>query len=898
MADDETANPDSPEQQADTEDRGTPSLQEIIAKQKAKLRQKLAKHTEEDEAGAASDGSAEPAAGDATGPPAPGEAQPAGSEAPAEAEAEGLAADQPQPGEGQDSVEEGKPGQEGEAETPEQDGADDAGTKHAKESGRGPQAAAVAKRAPAPRATPRRFSALQVALLMNTVLIALVVGSMFGLLPLGRGQATREIVVSPPPAPQPPSPGRTQEDPTLPTTTGMSTSIQAAEQALANKRYDQALERFRLLLAAARTNDDDVLIRDFLRLRIAQCLRYLGRAKQARTVYEPGTGSISPIVAAVANYHLALMDESQGLYLLARMRGYRAIAALHALKGSPPLGVDCEFLIARALTRKVKRFHQAEDFIPWPQRSETDPFVGLNQQELSDLLAAGALRRKVSALDAQVQIERVRGTQAVPHWAVRCTRAPLEEVIHQFASAESADVQWMGVSPPVRLRTVSLRLPSISSRRLNEVACGMAGLIARFTLQKVQIHDPHSYTVMSKQRDLLAREAESMWRGFFLRAPNDARVAVGRFALAGLGELSGNVANALREYQLVSRRFKREDVAPRALVRCARIRYEKLRDYRGARQDLLDLLNIWPEYGKSAEVSLILGRTCLEAGLLDEALKVFCRLYHLNLTAASRKQACLGAGDCFQRKGDFKEASRWLVRYIGLAGRSNNEELAQAYLLLGRSQAALGETAQAAVAFQRALARFPTARQYVAAALGLTRACLDRKDYLSAAGALERLRQRHLRPREMQEYLLLTARALREMGLPGKAQLMLADGAKRAAITDPQIRAEILVELARCCLDSGDLAEARKWLLEAVARLKPGNRAWEARLELADVCLRLGSAAEAVAVARVLSQARCPAWVRQRATEILVAGYVMQQNFQGAAGVLSGVAMTPKGAAR
>ena len=396
---------------------------------------------------------------------------------------------------------------------------------------------------------------------------------------------------------------------------------------------------------------------------------------------------------------------------------------------------------------------------------------------------------------------------------------------------------------------------------------------------------------------LSPQRAAPRWRGLRRADPGALVFLRGCDADAGLRELAGDAANALREYQLVSRRFKRDDVAPRALVRCARIRFEKLRDYRGARQDLLDLLNLWPEYGKSAEVNLILGRTCLEAGLLDRALQVFGRLYHLNLTADSQRKACLGAGESLYRKGDFQEAARWLTRYVKLTGRSGREDLARAYLLLGRSEAALGQADRAAAAFQNAVAWYSTDRQRAAAALGLAEAHLDRKDHLSAVGVLDSMDSKRLRPKELQEYLLLMARTYREMGLGARAQMILAEGNKLAVIDDPEVRGAILVELARCYAETGNLAEARKWLLEAVARLKPGKLASEAGLQLADVCLKLRNAEQAVAVARELAGARNPAGVRQRATEILVAAYAMQQNYEAAADALSAVAKD-KGALR
>ena len=728
----------------------------------------------------------------------------------------------------------------------------------------------------------KRVSLLHVIMALNTALVAVVVGSIFGLLPGGLGRMTAPPEVSANMVPQPSK--RSPEDPVGPEGVGPEVSDQAAESALAANDYGQAAQKYRRLLATSKSRGGDALLADFYRLRIGQCLEQLGEVKDARLLYQKVSRSQSPIVAAVASDALAGMDEVGGQYLLGRMRAYRAIAALRAVGGDSPLELDCDYLIGRALTRKVRSFHQAEDIIPWPQDKRLDPFTGLDQRKLGRLLRQGSVSWSVAGLGEKIQMSETPDAEGGRKWNVTCLRASVEEVIHQLASREKGDVKWVGVNPQARSRTISLNVRAMGARRLNEVICGMGGLIARFTMTGLEIHDPHSMTVMSKQRDLLAREAESVWRAFFLRGQNDPRVVVGRFALAGLSELAGDPAGAMQGYQVISRRHRNSAVAPEALVRCARIRMEKLRDYRGARTDLYDLMNLWPEYDRSAEVNVLLGRVAMKAGLLEEAIKTFKRLYHMNLSAESRQEACLGAGDCYRLSKDYQKAAVWMARYINLAKtkKGRNEDTARAYLVLGRAEAMSDRPDEALRAFRLALGWGPTGGQYVSAVLGVGRAWLAKETPVSALSALKALKDRKLEPGERRDSLLLAARAYRQMHLPEKAQMILAEGARRPDLADKQIRGQILVELSRCCVDTGDLKDARKWLLEALPRLEAGKANWEATIELAEICLKLGNPKQGVSLARELMKSPCDKAIRQRAMDILVRGHVSQQDYQGA----------------
>jgi len=656
-----------------------------------------------------------------------------------------------------------------------------------------------------------------------------------------------------------------------------------AEKLLFAGQYRQALAGYRRLLTDTESIPGNELLSDLLRLRSAQCLAHIGRTREAQQAYLRAAASKSPVVRAVANYYLAAGDVLGGQFLHGRMRAYMAIAAITKLDVPLSLEADCDFLIARAMTQKILSQGQVDGAVQWGGIETTDPFVGLGESDLRRLLREGIEARNQAVLGPEVK--RVDSRAGGRQYNVTAEKASIDKLLASLAEQAGVDLKWEAVSPAARRRTISLDCAGISDQRLAEVACGAVGLLARFTGQEIVVHDPQQYEILSRRQALLAREAASAWRRMFLRSPDDSRAGLGHFALAALEESSGQMADAMRDYQLVAERFRKQDVAPAAMLRLARMKIA-LRDYSGARLDLLSLLDRYPDYVSSEKVYLYLGDATRKAGLLDDAIRVFRKLYYLNPTRQCQYLASLGAARCYQQKGDPDETKKWATRYIGLVD-PGNEGLAEAYMLIGSSEASLDNFAEAAKSFKLALRSRPSADLRADASLALADAEAQSEHFVEAITVLQRMRDGQASPQQRYRYLLKLAKIYRMIGLPGQGATVLRTGL--GTISDPQKQASLKVQLARCYADGGDLQLAANLLGKVLLEMDSGRGAQQAACYLAEIYLKLGKTGQAIDLATELLKSPGQPGIRARAQNVLGSARVAQHQYDQAAMAFSGL---------
>ena len=735
-----------------------------------------------------------------------------------------------------------------------------------------------------------------VVLLINTACLAAVGSGVFWLSSrqprttiISPGQAAADDVAQRVPAPVPATTpawaGAQRPEPAASAAPEASAvSWTATEKAFADHKHAEALAGFRRLLELVRPQLAEARLADYFGLRMAQCMMALGKSSDARERLESvASNSTSPRVRAAANYNLALLGAAQGSYLQARTHAYLALVSLEGLSKSLPLKTDCYFLIAKILTRKVLQTCGDDALIELPGADENAFFADLDEPALRTALQEGADRAGQVILQPQIhQVPSAEGAR----WDIACCQASLEDVLSQLASAAGADLQWSAVPAPVRLRPVTLSLSKASGQRICEIACGSVGLLGRFNGEQFAVHDIQNYASLKEQKDLLLEEAMSAWRRLFLRASGDARVAEGHLAVGALQECAGETVAAINEYKLTASQYDRHRVAPTALFRCAKVRID-LRDYAGAREDLLNLMYGYPNASKSQEVHLALGQATLNAGLLDEAVKAFTRLYNLELTPSSMWQASLGAGKCLYQKGDFEGAAKWLNRYVTLVKEPAASELAEAYLLLGRSENACGRTAQAARAFELSRS-VPGGSTRVEAGLELARIQIGRGLFSGAMTLLAATEKEELTPDQSGRLCLLSARAYRAMSLDENAVAALRKGL--AADAEGQTQCALNVELAQCLADAGELEKAHSLLTDTLGRMKAGPAAHAATCDLAEICLKLEKPQQAVTLCQELLKAELTRPEQAAAREILGRAHVQQKEYDKAAMALAGLA--------
>jgi len=742
---------------------------------------------------------------------------------------------------------------------------------------------------------PRRFKLTHGLLVANTLILALLVG--VALYPrLARNPAPTEMPAEEAKeaparmdkaitggqatsATKPPAPGKAEKAPVA--EKGLSWA--KAEEAFRNGDYVTALGLYADLQKLAETTPANRLVHDFFVLRAATCLQNLGKAGEAQESFLQVAESRSPILRAVADYHAALNHLARTEYLPARARAYQALAALGAVEKPTALDAACDFLLARAMTQKALSFSTGSPLTLRPLPGVEDPLDGLDEAALRRLLALGADQLSQATLGPQVKA--APADHGVRRWHVACAQAPVEEVCARLSAETGLNVRWENVDAAARQRPVTLYLPALAGERAAEVACGSVGLVARFTGDEAVVFDPQTFGSTAEQRDLLFREAISTWRRFFMRYPEDSRAAEAHFAVATLYGQTGDALNGMAEFRLVAQKYPKEPMAPLARLHCARLQIS-LRDYAGARDELLDLLNRYPNCTAIDEVYLRLARATMETGNLDEAAATFRKLYYLDLSEASRLGSAFGCGEAMVRKGQYEDAVVWLTRYLTQAKSPPPDEAAQANFLLAKSEAGLGHMPQVAAALQRALAAKPGKAQRLEMLMDLARAHFQLGQYVAALAALDRMGREDPPAAQSDEIALVRAEVLRAMGLPERATAILVSRLTKAS--SPAAQARMNRELACTYLETGDAERARQLLAEALPKMTPGPLAHETAVDLASACVKSNVPLQAIAVCQELLKSPCAEPVRKRALDVLGSAYAQQGDFERAALALSG----------
>ncbi len=653
------------------------------------------------------------------------------------------------------------------------------------------------------------------------------------------------------------------------------------------KDYDKAFNGYKTLMEYTPRHAEGQLLNDYFQLRMGQCLARSNKNTRAREELNAVTQSLSPVIRALAWYDLAKVDLVENRFLAARAKAYQSIAAISAMDRPLALEADCSFLIARVLTEKTRSFHTTNEKINWPADQIPDPFTGMDTLQIRKLLQEG-VGYWSPLFDPALTMEPMKDEAG--RWRVSCSQLTIEDLLNQFGGKTDKDIQWSGVKNQAMRRVVNFHFRSIPSQKVSEVAAGMIGLIGRFTLNEICVYDPADATSVSYQRNLLTRETVSAWRLFFLRYPTDVRVPDGRYALAMVDELSGEKIEAIHEYELLASRYKRADVAPKALLQAAKIKISMM-NFAKARQDLVDLLDLYPDFPGVDQVYLMLAGINETSGQYEEALRSYEYLYYRNLSSTSRQAACMGAGRCYDKLQKHADATKWFARYAALAKKPNPVDYVEAYFRMARSEVAQGNFDMAVQAYHRGLAGNPAPEVRVPALMELVNVHIHREDFVSAIGVLNHLRRETLTKEQQCQQAILNAEVLRSLGLMEKARSVLK--LQLSAAESAELRAMVGVELAQCHMDVEDYESAQQILTEVLPLLQDEKTLWLAEVLLADVCLKLDEPEQAIRIAKKVTDSTAPADLHRRAARILGEAYLMKKEFEKAALAFSGMKNTP-----
>ena len=667
------------------------------------------------------------------------------------------------------------------------------------------------------------------------------------------------------------------------------------------KDYKKAYAAYSQLREALPVSEE--LLRDFLQLKMALCAKNAADFEQSSRLLAIVSESRSPVVRVLANYHLSLLEIQRKRYLKARTRAYKAIALIKAVDFDNDWALsfecDCYFLAAECLTRQILSLGNTDADLPddlWGSpTASSDPFGSMSETELRQFLNSGS--EQLGKVRLSPKIQRLEYQSGLPRWSVTSNTAPIEELLAKFATSADLDINWAlekasrtdSAVETIRQRPVSLCLPAATPQQVVSIAAGCADLLAHLEenpgKRKIAIFDPTEYSSLSQHMSFLSQQAMSLWQEFVLTFYNNERLSNAHFVMGLLQSQIGLPTEAIAEYKLVANRFSMAPLAPFALLYSSRLK-AGLRDYHGAREDLKQLIEQYPDTEIYGQAYLCLAGATMEAGFNAEAAQLYQRVYNFGLSLESRTASSLGAARCFYEMESYQDAAKWLVRYINLAGKEEKNNLYSAYFLLGKTNLALEKYQQACDAFQYALSEQSSGEQYLKAITALVESQIEQEHFVEALDALQNVRSVALSREQSVEILLLKSRLFRLLGLVDTAITSLRDRAEY--VSDPKLYAKISFELAQCHISEGNLELACSILSEILGVIEPGLLAQRVALELADVCLKLGRSSQTISVCSQLLGSEVSAEIKQEALKILAEAYNQQKNYDKAALALSG----------
>lgn len=678
-------------------------------------------------------------------------------------------------------------------------------------------------------------------------------------------------------------------------------SLQVARNFVLQKEYDKAFATYDALRQALPAGEE--LLKDFLQLKMALCAKQVNDFEQASHLLAIACQSRSPAVRIVANYHLCLLEIQRKRFLRARNRAYNAIALIKAVDFDDDWALsfecDCSFLVAECLTRQILLLSSTDSDLStdlWGKpTASSDPFANLSETELRRFLNSGSEHLNKGLLDPEIQ--KLEDQQGLSRWSVASYGAPIEELLAKFAVGANIDIHWTSqgnsgtdsTEGPIRQRPVSVYLPAATLQQIVLTASGCAGLLADLEEEseqrQVRIYDPTEYSSLNQHISFLSRQAVSLWQKFVLTYYSDRRLGNAHFLMGLLYSQTELPIEAIAEYRLVANRFSQMSLAPFALLLSSKLK-ASLRDYPGAREDLKQLIEQYPDVEIYGKAYLRLADATAEAGFHDEAARLYQRVYNFGLSAESKTASSFGAARSLYETKEYEQAVKWLIRYIDLAGNDESNNLYSAYFLLGRSNLALEKYQDACDAFEYALEEQTSREQYVEAIASLVKSHIEQENFVEALDTLESVRTVALSEQQSVEMLLLKCRILRMLGLLDSAIVTLRDRAEY--ISDSQLHAKISFELAKCYIAQGNLESARSGLTEILGIVQPGPLARQIAMELADVCLKLERGEQAASVCLRLMESDVPEQQKQKVLNMLATAYNLQKNYDKATLALSG----------
>jgi tetratricopeptide (TPR) repeat protein len=617
-------------------------------------------------------------------------------------------------------------------------------------------------------------------------------------------------------------------------------SLQSAKLLVNQKAYYKACYIYDKLRLNVNGQDlKSQCLRDWLSLQMALCLQKTKEQELMGQHFTQALTSPSIVVRAMANYNLAFIQNHNHQFFEARSRAYQALALLKAFENYMPASMeaDCYFIAIESLTREILKMNNLGSELPGPTWADSmTPYElpVINQAQLADLLVVGLNRMNEAVMMPKVDHypDKKTGTQ----WSVTCLDAPLEQLFWQYASEADLMMSWESEVSEFRRNKTTVYLPYVDRQYLAEVISATSGLIWRYDGEKGTIYDPANYQDFDVFKDVLVQEAVARWQRFLLHYRNDSRISNAQYCLGQLFAIAKENATALGSYKLVSTQHSESEMAPYALLNASKIK-AGLKDYKGARDDLNELLIRYPNCKIVDQALLHLAETTMNSGLFEDAQEMYERAFRMNISRQAQQDASFGLGRCAFETGQYQLAAEWLSKALKMTPNEDDYRLGPACFMLGRSFIELGQFQQATGAFRVALGGTLANREYAQIVLELAEAECKQDNYLQALKFLESIPEERLNQEDSCLILMAKSKIFRSINLPDTSISILRR--RIEYIAEAHLRAKLTLELAHAYMLNGDLDIAQKEMNDAMYDLPVGYETQLGGYVLAEIAYRM-----------------------------------------------------------
>ncbi|MHC4551141.1 MAG: tetratricopeptide repeat protein [Planctomycetota bacterium] len=674
---------------------------------------------------------------------------------------------------------------------------------------------------------------------------------------------------------------------------GGSVSLQSADDAFFSGQFVAAGLSYKKLIGKVSANlKDDILI-DFLRLRMALCLKETDGPDKALGQLKVAANSYSPTIRMMAHFYSAQIEMERQQYLAARRNACASLALVDTVYAHQPwcqqLRRNCHFLIAATISEQSLSLSNDDRNVPdnmWKLLDAADdPFAGLHEKQLRTLLIAGSEKLRTAMLGPRIKAD-ISGH--VRQWSITCDGASVDELLNRFGASGGYDIHWTpGANKAgIRQRAIQMHLPVVTDEQATAMIAGCAGLLAVIgDDQVITIYNLAEYNYVSEHIKLLGNRAISRWRQFLLAFHEDRYLPNVHLALGLLYAQQGLASESMAEYKIVANRFPHSPQAPVSLYNSGMLKAGLL-DYTGAYENLQSLVEQYPDCPLVSQAYLSLADMTAKTGDEAGAASLYRKIYYLNASVESRAVAALKAGEIYYRMGDYIQAKKWLSQHVDSKKGFPDKNYYHAYYMLGKTRLAMGETDAACIDLNKAVRGELPKAEYVEALTAFVEACMKSGHFVLAFDLLEETYLSQFSQGDSVKLMILKSRLLRTMGLTDKAVTLLRD--RLDYITNSSLKAQMGYELSLCYIDLGELELAAKKLAHNLELSAPGDMTHQSSLLLAKICLQLDRGSQARTLCENLLTQNTSDDIRQEVIEMLALMHSDEKNYDNAALVLMG----------